>query len=213
MDIVCTIKREGGTKVELQGTTYHFVPKETGGPHIASVTNKKHVKRLLSIPEAYEPYIEDDEDEVEQDPADEHIELQRSASEEAQDARDALAEQGIELQKGEFGENEGATAEPTNTVEPNGNDVTDASDKGDPAADTEDATTAEPVEPAVIDPQEALATVTSAETAGDVSRPDLEAAFELLNGRKPNPQAKDETIFDRVKQAVETAEKTNDAAE
>lgn len=180
MDIQCTIERKGGTQVKMDdGTSYHFKPEEAGGPHIASVSNKKHIKTLLSIPEAYEPFIEGEDDETPEEPV--------------------------------VGTPEESAAELINASDPDDDDETGPNGEGDPAVESEDATTAEPVEPAVIDPQEALATVKAAATAEDVSRADLDAAFELLNQRKPNPQAKDETIFDRIKQALE-AEKT-DAAE
>lgn len=53
MKIQCTLIRNGGTKVELDDAEYHF--KDDGsGRHIADVTNREHIKRLLAIPEAYQ---------------------------------------------------------------------------------------------------------------------------------------------------------------
>lgn len=75
---------------------------------------------------------------------------------------------------------------------------------------TEAAPSAEPTD--VVDPQEALMAVLAAESAEDVTRADLDAAFELLHDRKPNPQAKDETVFDRIKSAAAEL-KEPDAAE
>jgi len=52
MKIECTIKRLGGSRVELGGRTYHFAPAnpaDQDGPHIAEVTDEAHIKRLLSI--------------------------------------------------------------------------------------------------------------------------------------------------------------------
>ena len=53
MNIVCTLKRLGGTKIELFGKTYHFKPAGSDGIHIAEVTDPKAIKQLLNIPEAY----------------------------------------------------------------------------------------------------------------------------------------------------------------
>lgn len=58
MKILCKIKRVGGSHVEMPGpiprTVYHFAPNEHGD-HVAEVTDKAHLKILLSI-DAYEPY-------------------------------------------------------------------------------------------------------------------------------------------------------------
>lgn len=56
MDIECKLKREGGTIVDLGTNKYHFAPLEDGA-HVATVTNEAHQERLLSIPEAYKPYL------------------------------------------------------------------------------------------------------------------------------------------------------------
>lgn len=55
MQIECILKREGGTNVEIDGINYHFAPLPDGA-HVADVADKIHVKRFLSIPEAYELY-------------------------------------------------------------------------------------------------------------------------------------------------------------
>lgn len=52
MKIQCLLKREGGTKIELGGTEYHFKLQEDG-THVAEVTEQSHINRLLSIKEAY----------------------------------------------------------------------------------------------------------------------------------------------------------------
>lgn len=54
MRIELTIRRKGGSHVELDGTTYHFAPSAADPRHTAEVTNKAHLKRLLSI-DGYEP--------------------------------------------------------------------------------------------------------------------------------------------------------------
>lgn len=51
--IVCLIKRQGGTKVDIDGVNYHFKPEKDDGPHVAEVTNPAHVARFIGIPEAY----------------------------------------------------------------------------------------------------------------------------------------------------------------
>jgi hypothetical protein len=52
MLIECIIKRDGGTRLTLWGTPYHFEP-DADGRHVADVTDPAHVERFLSIPEAY----------------------------------------------------------------------------------------------------------------------------------------------------------------
>lgn len=52
MKIESIIKREGGTRVSLSGTNYHFKPDEEGR-HVADVEQEAHVERFLSIPEGY----------------------------------------------------------------------------------------------------------------------------------------------------------------
>jgi len=64
MLIVCKIKREGGSNVEIDKKKYHFKPQEAGGEHITEVTDDEHIARLLAIKEAYVPLANvNDEDE------------------------------------------------------------------------------------------------------------------------------------------------------
>jgi hypothetical protein len=60
MDIVSKIERKNGTTVTFGSDTYHFKPKQEGGKHIAAVENETHIKRLLSIPEGFEPLDPDE---------------------------------------------------------------------------------------------------------------------------------------------------------
>lgn len=55
MKIQCKLIREGGTRAEVFGVEYHFIPQEDGA-HVAVVENDTHVERFLSIPEAYGIY-------------------------------------------------------------------------------------------------------------------------------------------------------------
>lgn len=55
MKIECTIKRKGGSYVELERDTYHFAPQEDGA-HVAEVEKKTHIGILLAIREAYQIY-------------------------------------------------------------------------------------------------------------------------------------------------------------
>lgn len=55
MDIECILKREGGTKVTIGKTDYHFAPQPDGA-HVADVQDDEHVQRFLGIPEAYKIY-------------------------------------------------------------------------------------------------------------------------------------------------------------
>lgn len=50
--IECILKRDGGTKIDLGGMTYHFAP-DPEGRHVAMVADPDHISRLLSIPEGY----------------------------------------------------------------------------------------------------------------------------------------------------------------
>ena len=52
MLIECILKRDGGTKVDLGGTTYHFSP-DSEGRHVAMVADPDHIGRFLSITEGY----------------------------------------------------------------------------------------------------------------------------------------------------------------
>ena len=55
MKIECILRREGGSKIELCGTEYHFAPLDDGA-HVADVENEAHQDRFLSISEAYRLY-------------------------------------------------------------------------------------------------------------------------------------------------------------
>lgn len=55
MDIECILKREGGSKIDIDGTTYHFKPIADGA-HVAAVEDKTHRNRFLSISEGYQIY-------------------------------------------------------------------------------------------------------------------------------------------------------------
>lgn len=56
MQIVCKLKREGGSKVTFgkgqAKVTYHFKPNEEG-EHVCAVNKEDHAEKLLSVPEAY----------------------------------------------------------------------------------------------------------------------------------------------------------------
>lgn len=54
MRIASIIQRTGGTRVTLGASEYHFKPLDAGGPHLATVTDAAHIKRLLSITEGFE---------------------------------------------------------------------------------------------------------------------------------------------------------------
>lgn len=52
MKIELKIRRQGGSRVKMGNTTYHFAPEkdDPNGPHVADVTDQAHAERLLSIP-------------------------------------------------------------------------------------------------------------------------------------------------------------------
>lgn len=54
------IERVGGSRVSIGDVEYHFKPTYPGGPHVAEVTDKAHIGRLLGIAEGYE--VADDEE-------------------------------------------------------------------------------------------------------------------------------------------------------
>lgn len=55
MKIRCKLERANGTQLTLDQTDYNFQPNAAGA-HVCEVTDKEHIARLLSIPEAYELY-------------------------------------------------------------------------------------------------------------------------------------------------------------
>lgn len=55
MKIECVLRREGGTKADIDGTEYHFEPLADGS-HVAEIENDEHADRFLAIPEAYKVY-------------------------------------------------------------------------------------------------------------------------------------------------------------
>lgn len=52
MQIECTIRREGGSRVTIGEEEYLFAPSEHG-PHLCEVSRQEHVAIFLGIPEAY----------------------------------------------------------------------------------------------------------------------------------------------------------------
>lgn len=58
MQIQSILIRQGGTRVDLDGTNYHFKPisNERDAPQVASVLIPAHQERLLSITEGYRLY-------------------------------------------------------------------------------------------------------------------------------------------------------------
>jgi hypothetical protein len=55
MQIECILKRDGGTKADIDGIEYHFAPQPDGAH--AEVEREKHIHRFLEIiPQAYRQY-------------------------------------------------------------------------------------------------------------------------------------------------------------
>lgn len=52
MLIESKIRRANGTRVELDGVLYHFLPDDTGR-HVCEVDNPDHVDIFVAIPEGY----------------------------------------------------------------------------------------------------------------------------------------------------------------
>lgn len=62
LPVQCLLIRGGGSVVDFTDASYHFRPENDPlgkGRHIAVITNKAHMARLMAIPEAYE--LVDDE--------------------------------------------------------------------------------------------------------------------------------------------------------
>lgn len=55
MKIECKLKRNGGSKVDIDGIEYHFEPLNDGA-HVADVEDKDHIDRFLAISEGYRVY-------------------------------------------------------------------------------------------------------------------------------------------------------------
>lgn len=73
MKILSKIKRNGGSDVTLGDKTYHFRPidpEDAASPHIASVSDKTHIARLLSIPEGFEFFAAEESDDSGEAPKD-----------------------------------------------------------------------------------------------------------------------------------------------
>lgn len=60
MLIKCLRIREGGTKAEIDGTEYKFLPdaRFAGAPHLCAVELPAHIKKFLAL-DAYEPFDSD----------------------------------------------------------------------------------------------------------------------------------------------------------
>lgn len=66
MKVESIIRRDGGTKVVLGATEYHFAPDATG-KHVCEVKDRAHIARFLSIAEGYQ--LPDEEDAASEDGA------------------------------------------------------------------------------------------------------------------------------------------------
>jgi len=52
--IECTLKRKDGSRIDIDGTEYHFQPSEAhGGRHVCAVSNPDHIAIFLGISESY----------------------------------------------------------------------------------------------------------------------------------------------------------------
>lgn len=52
MLIECTVKRLGGSKIDIENVVYEFLPNKDGA-HVCDVKNQDHIQRFLSIREGY----------------------------------------------------------------------------------------------------------------------------------------------------------------
>lgn len=54
MLIECLIRREGGSRITLDGENYHFKPDGSSSPaHICEVASEEHARKLLAIKDGY----------------------------------------------------------------------------------------------------------------------------------------------------------------
>lgn len=56
MKIESLIRRQNGTKVELDNVLYHFKPEGEDPRHVADVNRDEHIRTFLSITEGYQPF-------------------------------------------------------------------------------------------------------------------------------------------------------------
>lgn len=54
MLIKSKIRREGGSRIDIDGVNYHFKPEGKSPEHVCEVEDKEHIARFLAISEGYE---------------------------------------------------------------------------------------------------------------------------------------------------------------
>lgn len=190
------IRRKGGTKVTLGGTTYHFTPDDEGR-HVAEVSKNAHIQRFLSITEGFRLLGDDEEgaggdtdlsgglqpNEDDEPPTDEEMAELRARYQELtdNDGEDMSAEQleeAIEVAEAEVALDDTDTETDTDA------------DQG-PGVVTEPKPDEVPLErqdPAKVDEAE------------------LRARFEEVIGEKAHPRMKVENIQARIIETVEAVE-------
>ncbi|MEO9629565.1 MAG: hypothetical protein ABJG14_03905 [Sulfitobacter sp.] len=152
--------RQGGTKVTLGDTTYHFIDDDKGR-QVAPVANPDHVERFLQIPEGYKLLRDDAATSAPTTPM-------------------------------------GAAPAPQTPTEPAKAPQQEQGQQTKPEAGNS--------EPKA--PEQAKEPQQPAKPAGDTALDDMDtdqlrAAFEDEVGRKPHPQAKDDTMRAQIKAARE----------
>ena len=149
MTIKCLLKREGGTKVDIDGVEYHFAPNEDGD-HVCEVSNKKHIARFLSIPEGYEIHGSDDDSDQTDD---EDNDLDESSDDSDDGSKEPGAESGLSVVGGtdteddqgqdqdaglDDGSGEPEATDTTDTQDQDDNELDGGDDLGDDLTDSDD---------------------------------------------------------------------------
>lgn len=177
------ILREGGTKVTLDATEYHFKPRPGTSAHVCDVLDKHHVNRFLAISEGYELF----DTELTTSPAKAtKTEAPRAAAIADDDDDDDLGD--------DFSDDLAPIAGPDAATAPDaGDDFADAADADDAAE--EGAADDEPEN----EPSDADLT---AEKIDALDEDDLRAAYAVHNGRAAPVNTKPETIREKLKELI-----------
>lgn len=186
LPVQCLLIRDGGTRVDLDGTVYHFSPHNDPlglGRHVCIVENTRHFQRFMNIPEGY-ALLED-------------------------------AEPTAVLTTGAPAPVHVADLAPTTLLEPKDSDTAGAAAAAPGWANTQQAVAnpgpvsqPEPIKPVTAipgaesaqDKQDAVTApaLPSEEVLGQMSLDALRAQAEIELGRKPSPKAKEPLLISQI---------------
>jgi hypothetical protein len=186
--IQCILIREGGTKVSIDETDYHFMD-DGDGNHVAPVTIQKHIDRFMDIPEGYRLFKGASGQASEPvsmganvvDPTDwDTIMTQHNTPEPAVGLRTPVAVEPITTAAVEPAPAEPAAVDPITSDAP----ITPEPAAVEPEPDLEHA---------VLEPQDPLV-AGEVVALKDMNDAQLRTVYEDEVGRKPHPAAKADTM-------------------